>query len=172
VMVTHDQEEAMTMADRLAVMSEGKLVQVGTPNEVYEFPNSRFSAEFIGSTNMFEGTLADEDSNLMLTSVLESPLQLLHNINGNAGKPLCVSIRPEQIAISHQAPDKSHNVASGVVEQIAYMGSYSLFYVRLHSGKLIVISVSRQVTQRMESVPNYDEKVYLSWEPMSCVVLV
>lgn len=171
VMVTHDQEEAMTMADRLAVMSEGKLVQVGTPNEVYEFPNSRFSAEFIGSTNMFEGKLADEDSNLMLTSVLESPLQLLHNINGNAGKPLCVSIRPEQIAISHESSNKQHNVATGVVEQIAYMGSYSLFYVRLSGGKLVMASVSRLVTQRMEKMPDYDETVYLSWEPMSCVVL-
>ncbi len=171
VMVTHDQDEAMTMADRLAVMTEGKLVQIGTPSEVYEFPNSRFSAEFIGSTNMFEGSLANDDSNLMLSPALEFPLQLLHSINGNAGKPLCISIRPEQIAISYQVPDKPHNVATGMVEQIAYMGSYSLFYVRLNSGKLIVASVSRLVTQRMESVPDYDETVYLSWEPMSCVVL-
>jgi len=171
VMVTHDQEEAMTMADRLAVMSEGKLVQIGTPSEVYEFPNSRFSAEFIGSTNMFEGTLADEDSDVMLSPALASPLQLLHSINGNAGKPLCISIRPEQITISHQLSDKQHNVATGVVDQIAYMGSYSLFYVRLSGGKLVVASVSRLVTQRMEKVPDYDETVHLSWEPISCVVL-
>jgi putrescine transport system ATP-binding protein len=171
MMVTHDQEEAMTMADRLAVMTEGKLVQVGTPSEVYEFPNSRFTAEFIGSTNMFEGTLAAEDSNLMLSPMLESPLQLLHNINGNAGKPLCVSIRPEQIAISLKQTSKNNNVATGVVEQIAYMGSYSLFYVRLPSGKLILASVSRLVTQRMGKMPSYDDTVYLSWEAMSCVLL-
>ncbi len=171
VMVTHDQEEAMTMADRLAVMTEGKLVQVGTPTEVYEFPNSRFSAEFIGSTNMFEGTLLEEDSNLMLSAELDSPLQLLHKINGNAGKLLSVSIRPEQIAISLKPEAKKHNVATGVVDQIAYMGSYSLFYIRLTGGKLIVASVSRLVTQLMERMPSYDDTVYVSWEPMSCVVL-
>lgn len=171
VMVTHDQEEAMTMADRLAVMTEGKLVQIGTPSEVYESPNSRFSAEFIGSTNMFDGALATDGSNLMLSPMLESPLQLLQNMNSHAGMPVCVSIRPEQIAISLKAPIKKHNVATGVVEQIAYMGSYSLFYVRLTSGKLIVASVSRLITQGMEKLPYYDETVYLSWEPTSCVVL-
>ena len=171
VMVTHDQEEAMTMADRLAVMTEGKIVQVGTPTEVYEFPNSRFSAEFIGSTNMFEGTLLEEDSNLMLSAELDSPLQLLHKINGNAGKLMSVSIRPEQIAISLKHVAKKHNVATGVVDQIAYMGSYSLFYIRLTGGKLIVASVSRLVTQLMERMPSYDDTVYVSWEPMSCVVL-
>jgi putrescine transport system ATP-binding protein len=171
VMVTHDQEEAMTMADRLAVMTEGKLVQIGTPTEVYEFPNSRFSAEFIGSTNMFEGSLLEEDSNLMSPAELDSPLQLLHKINGNAGKLLSVSIRPEQIAISLKPVVKKHNVATGVVDQIAYMGSYSLFYIRLTGGKLIVASVSRLVTQLMERMPSYDDTVYVSWEPMSCVVL-
>jgi putrescine transport system ATP-binding protein len=171
VMVTHDQEEAMTMADRLAVMTEGKIVQIGTPTEVYEFPNSRFSAEFIGSTNMFEGTLLEEDSNLMLSAELDSPLQLLHKINGNAGKLMSVSIRPEQIAISLKHVAKKHNVATGVVDQIAYMGSYSLFYIRLTGGKLIVASVSRLVTQLMERMPSYDDTVYVSWEPMSCVVL-
>jgi len=171
VMVTHDQEEAMTMADRLAVMTEGKIVQVGTPSEVYEFPNSRFSAEFIGSTNMFEGSLLEEDSNLMLSAELDSSLQLLHKINGNAGKLMSVSIRPEQIAISLKPVAKKHNVATGVVDQIAYMGSYSLFYIRLTGGKLIVASVSRLVTQLMERMPSYDDTVYVSWEPMSCVVL-
>lgn len=171
MMVTHDQEEAMTMADRLAVMTEGQLVQVGTPSEVYEFPNSRFSAEFIGSTNMFDGTLAADDSNLMHSLELESPLQLLHNINGIAGKALSISIRPEQIAISQQPSSKPCNIATGIVDQIAYMGSYSLFYVRLTGGKLIVVSVSRLVTQLMEKIPSYDDTVYLSWEPMSCVVL-
>lgn len=171
MMVTHDQEEAMTMADRLAVMTEGQLVQVGTPSEVYEFPNSRFSAEFIGSTNMFEGTLAADDSNLMQSPELKSPLQLLHNINGIAGKALSISIRPEQIAISQQPSSKQFNITIGIVDQIAYMGSYSLFYVRLTGGKLIVVSVSRLVTQLMEKIPSYDDTVYLSWEPMSCVVL-
>ena len=171
VMVTHDQEEAMTMADRIAVMTEGEIVQIGTPNEVYEFPSSRFCAEFIGTTNMFEGELAAENSNLMQCAELENPLQLLHNINGNAGKPLAISIRPEQISISYKRPQAKQNSTSGVVDQLAYMGSYSLFYVRLASGKLVVTSVSRLILQQMEKQPNYDETVYLSWNPASCVVL-
>lgn len=171
VMVTHDQEEAMTMADRIAVMTEGEIVQIGTPNEVYEFPSSRFCAEFIGTTNMFEGELAADNSNLMQCAELGNPLQLLHNINGNAGKPLAISIRPEQISISHKHPQAKQNSTSGVVDQLAYMGSYSLFYVRLASGKLVVSSVSRLILQQMDRQPNYDETVYLSWNPASCVVL-
>ena len=171
VMVTHDQEEAMTMADRIAVMTEGEIVQIGTPNEVYEFPSSRFCAEFIGTTNMFEGSLVATDSNLTKSVELENPLQLLHNINGNVGKPLIVSIRPEQISISPKRSASKQNSASGVIEQMAYMGSYSLFYVRLASGKLIVASVSRLILQQMEKQPNYNETVYLSWNPASCVVL-
>ena len=171
VMVTHDQEEAMTMADRIAVMTEGEIVQIGTPNEVYEFPSSRFCAEFIGTTNMFEGELAAENSNLMQCAELENPLQLLHNINGNAGKLLAISIRPEQISISYKRPQAKQNSTSGVVDQLAYMGSYSLFYVRLACGKLVVTSVSRLILQQMEKQPNYDETVYLSWNPASCVVL-
>jgi putrescine transport system ATP-binding protein len=171
MMVTHDQEEAMTMADRLAVMSEGKLVQVGTPSEIYEFPNSRFSAEFIGSTNMFEGALISDDSNLMESPELSSPLELLHKINGVAGKPLCVSIRPEQISMSHKPSAQKQNIATGIVEQIAYMGSYSQFYIRLESKKLVLVSTSRLEAQHMEKMPSYDDQVYLSWEPNSCVVL-
>jgi putrescine transport system ATP-binding protein len=171
MMVTHDQEEAMTMADRLAVMSEGKLVQVGTPSEIYEFPNSRFSAEFIGSTNMFEGSLISDDSNLMQSPELSSPIALLHKINGVAGKPLCVSIRPEQISMSHKPSAQKQNIATGIVEQIAYMGSYSQFYIRLESKKLVLVSTSRLEAQHMEKMPSYDDHVHLSWEPNSCVVL-
>ena len=171
VMVTHDQEEAMTMADRIAVMTEGEIVQIGTPNEVYEAPSSRFTAEFIGSTNMFEGALVAENSNLMQCVDLEAALKLSQQVEGNAGKPLTVSIRPEQISISHQRPAGKHNFVSGVVDQFAYMGSYSLFYVRLASGKVVVANISRLVAQHMEKLPNYDETVYLSWEPASCVVL-
>jgi len=82
-----------------------------------------------------------------------------------------VSVRPEQISISHRRPTSKYNFVSGVVDQFAYMGSYTLFYVRLASGKVVVSNVSRLVAQHMEKVPNYDEFVYLSWEPASCVVL-
>ncbi|MFM9835702.1 MAG: ABC transporter ATP-binding protein [Methylophilaceae bacterium] len=171
VMVTHDQEEAMTMADRIAVMTEGEIVQIGTPNEVYEAPSSRFTAEFIGSTNMFEGKLTAENGQLLACPDLEVPMQLRQHVDASVGKLMTVSVRPEQISISHRRPTSKHNFVSGVVDQFAYMGSYTLFYVRLASGKVVVSNVSRLVAQHMEKVPNYDESVYLSWEPASCVVL-
>jgi len=171
MMVTHDQEEAMTMADRIAVMSAGKIAQIGTPNDVYEFPNSRFSAEFIGSTNMFEGRLADDDSDLVLCDYLDLPLQTRHPNNLPKDAPLTLSIRPERIRLHFEKTDAESNCTAGVLEQIAYMGSYSLFYVRCPSGKMIEVNVSRQVLGQMERLPNYDDQVWLSWDLDSGVVL-
>ncbi len=171
MMVTHDQEEAMTMADRIAVMSAGKIAQIGTPNDVYEFPNSRFSAEFIGSTNMFEGELSDDDSDLVICPYLDTPLQTRHPNNLPKGAPITISIRPERIRLHTQKPQADSNCTHGVLEQIAYMGSYTLFYIRCTSGKMIEVNVSRQVLGQLESVPHYDDAVWLSWDLDSGVVL-
>jgi putrescine transport system ATP-binding protein len=171
MMVTHDQEEAMTMADRIAVMSAGKIAQIGTPNDVYEFPNSRFSAEFIGSTNMFEGELSDDDSDLVHCPYLETPLQTRHPNNLPKGAAITISVRPERIKLHLQRPNAASNCTRGVLEQMAYMGSYTLFYIRCPSGKMIEINVSRQVLGQLDSVPNYDDEVWLSWDLDSGVVL-
>src|SRR3546814_12282637 len=98
-MVTHDQEEAMTMAHRLAVMTEGQIVQCGTPHDVYAFPNSRFVAGFIGSTNLFTGTIVvDEPDHVLIeSSELTRPLYVRHGVNEPLGMEVHVSIRPEQI---------------------------------------------------------------------------
>lgn len=171
MMVTHDQEEAMTMADRIAVMNAGKITQIGTPNEVYEFPNSRFSAEFIGSTNMFEGKLSDNDSDLVHCSYLETPLQTRHRNNLPKGAVIAISVRPERIKLHMHKPAADSNYARGVLEQIAYMGSYTLFYIRCASGKMIEVNVSRQALGQLDSVPNYDDELWLSWDLDSGVVL-
>src|SRR6202012_4281210 len=133
MMVTHDQEEAMTMANRLAVMSEGEIVQLGTPHEVYEYPNSRFSAEFIGSTNLFEGrTVEDEPDYVFIeTPDLTCRLHVNHGITGPLGMPVTISVRPERIALTRKPPEGAYNWGKGVVTNIAYMGGYSLYHVKL-----------------------------------------
>ncbi|WP_028216594.1 ABC transporter ATP-binding protein [Paraburkholderia oxyphila] len=172
VMVTHDQEEAMTMASRLAVMSERRIVQVGTPGEVYEYPNSRFSAEFIGSTNLFEGTVVqDEPDHVFVGSeALENRLYVSHGITGPLGMPVGISVRPEHVCVSHARPTAPYNWARGVVTDVAYMGSYSLYHVRLPGGKTVVSNLSSAYLME-EGTPVWNDEVYVSWSPASGVVV-
>jgi putrescine transport system ATP-binding protein len=172
IMVTHDQEEAMTMADRIAVMSEGEIVQIGSPHEVYEYPNSRFSAEFIGSTNLFDGKTVEDAADHV---VIESPdlatrFYINHGITGPLGMDVGVSIRPERVMLTRARPTAEYNWTEGVVNHIAYMGSYSLYRVRLDSGKVVVANVS-SVALREMGAPQVDERVALSWSPSCGVVL-
>jgi putrescine transport system ATP-binding protein len=171
IMVTHDQEEAMTMADRLAVMSEGQIVQMGTPDEVYEAPTSRFAAEFIGSTNLFSGVLLGDESRLFQCSDLEAPLEVQNPMNARGGLTVQISLRPERVTMSPLPPGQESNWACGKVEQIAYMGSYTLFYVRLVSGRLLAVDASRMAVCAMERAPSYGDTVYLSWGSECLVVL-
>ena len=172
VMVTHDQEEAMTMASRLAVMSEGKIVQIGAPGEVYEFPNSRFSAEFIGSTNLFEGRVVeDEPDHIFVESDdLEARMYVSHGVTGPLGMPVGISVRPERVHVSREKPGSKHNWARGVVTDIAYMGSYSLYHVRLPSGKTVVSNLSSSHLMS-DNAPAWNDDVFVSWSPASGVVL-
>jgi len=171
VMVTHDQEEAMTMADRIAVMNDGAIVQTGSPNDVYEFPNCRFTAEFIGSTNLFHGTIAADDHQLMRCPDLPAPLALQNPVTGPENREYTVSIRPEQVLLSREPLMQRENCSSGVVEQYAYMGSYSLYFIRLASGKQMLVSASQLLLRDMDRAPDYGETVHLSWQPSSVVVL-
>jgi putrescine transport system ATP-binding protein len=172
VMVTHDQEEAMTMANRLAVMSEGRIVQIGTPSDVYEFPNSRFSAEFIGSTNLFEGRVVeDEPDHIFVESEdLETRMYVSHGITGPLGMPVGISVRPERVRVTREKPGTPHNWARGVVSDVAYMGSYSLYHVRLPGGKVVVSNLSSSHLMN-EGAPAWNDDVYVSWSPASGVVL-
>jgi putrescine transport system ATP-binding protein len=171
ILVTHDQEEAMTMADRLAVMDEGRIMQMGTPDEVYEAPTSRFAAEFIGSTNLFQSVLTGDESRLFRCDDLEAPLQVQNPMNARRGLQAQLSLRPERITMSLRPAGQECNWAVGKVEQYAYMGSYTLFYIRLGSGRLIAVDVSRMALRAMERTPDYDDTVYLSWGSDGLVVL-
>ncbi|WP_296659569.1 polyamine ABC transporter ATP-binding protein [Paraburkholderia sp.] len=172
VMVTHDQEEAMTMANRLAVMSEGRIVQIGSPSQVYEFPNSRFSAEFIGSTNLFEGNVVeDEPDHIFVESEdLETRMYVSHGITGPLGMPVGISVRPERVRVTREKPASQHNWARGVVSNVAYMGSYSLYHVRLPGGKVVVSNLSSSHLTS-DDAPVWNDDVYVSWSPASGVVL-
>jgi putrescine transport system ATP-binding protein len=171
VLVTHDQEEAMTMADRLAVMNEGRIVQLGTPNEVYEAPTSRFAAEFIGSTNLFDATLAADQSRLFNCKDLEVPLQVQNPMNARMNLAVQISLRPERITMTFEPVDQATNWAVGTVEQYAYMGSYTLYYVRLKSGRLMAVDMSQLAVRALRHAPDYGDTVYLSWGSDHLVVL-
>jgi putrescine transport system ATP-binding protein len=171
ILVTHDQEEAMTMADRLAVMNEGRIVQMGSPEQVYEAPSSRFAAEFIGTTNLFDGVLAGDESRLFDCRDLDAPLQVHNPMNARAGLAVQLSLRPERIHLSFAPPDAQVNRATGRVEQFAYLGSYTMYYVRLASGRLMVVDLSRTALRAMARTPDYGDEVHLSWSPDQLVVL-
>ncbi|MBC8749375.1 polyamine ABC transporter ATP-binding protein [Paraburkholderia sp. WC7.3b] len=172
MMVTHDQEEAMTMANRLAVMSEGQIVQLGTPHEVYEYPNSRFSAEFIGSTNLFEGhTVEDEPDHVFIeTPDLTCHLHVNHGITGPLGMPVTISVRPERIALTRKPPEGAYNWGKGVVTNIAYMGGYSLYHVKLDGGKTVIANVTSLALTEIDP-PSWGDEVYVRWSASAGVVL-
>jgi putrescine transport system ATP-binding protein len=172
MMVTHDQEEAMTMANRLAVMSEGEIVQLGTPHEVYEYPNSRFSAEFIGSTNLFEGhTVEDEPDHVFIeTPDLSCRLYVSHGITGPLGMPVTISVRPERIALTRKPPEGAYNWGKGVVTNIAYMGGYSLYHVKLEAGKTVIANVTSLALTEIDP-PTWGDEVYVRWSASAGVVL-
>ncbi|MBY6186755.1 polyamine ABC transporter ATP-binding protein [Marinobacter hydrocarbonoclasticus] len=170
VMVTHDQEEAMTMAWRLAIMDRGRLVQVGKPKEIYESPNCRMSAEFIGSVNIFEGNLMEKEGDTIQCDALPSPIQVDHPVSAGEGMALMVAVRPEKVALTRQRPADADNACQGVVEDIAYLGGQSIYHVRLPSG-IKVTATKPNVDRLRNGQPVWEETVWLSWQSDACVVL-
>lgn len=172
VMVTHDQEEAMTMAGRIAIMNRGKFVQIGEPEEIYEHPNSRFSAEFIGSVNVFEGVLQERTDDAL---IIESPgLRHALKVDPDAsvvdGVPVYIALRPEKIALCEEAPEDGCNFAVGEVVHIAYLGDLSIYHVKLHSGQMITAQLQNDHRYR-KGMPTWGDEVRLCWDADSCVVL-
>ena len=176
VMVTHDQEEAMTMANRVGIMDSGKIRQVGPPAEIYEQPNCRMTAEFIGSANIFEGSLVVDESDhaRIQSSALPTSIHVSHGVVGTLGMEIAFAIRPEKIHVSRDKPDQEFNYGKGVIEDIAYLGSHSIYHIKLESGFLAMASAAN--TDRMIGVDNigrltWGDTVYISWASHSGVVL-
>ena len=175
VMVTHDQEEAMTMASRVGIMDQGVIRQVGAPFDVYENPNSRMTAEFIGSVNIFEGKMSkDEPDHAELNCPqLDVPIRAAHGVVGNIGMDMAFALRPEKVSISRQKPDQSCNYAQGVIKDIAYLGSHSIYHVDIGDGKIVLVSMANSDRWGGAEEPRltWEESVYVSWAETSGVVL-
>jgi putrescine transport system ATP-binding protein len=172
IVVTHDQEEAMTLASRIGVMNHGEIVQAGTPSEIYEFPGSRFVADFVGSVNMFEGTLIEDEPDYVRigSAELGGTIYVSHGISAPPGAIVWAAVRPEKIFMSTTAPDGgADNVVRGAVQDIAYLGDLSIYLVKLPTGK--VVRVTQPNTSRHAEAIGWDQQVYLSWDATSPVVV-
>jgi putrescine transport system ATP-binding protein len=173
LIVTHDQEEAMTVADRIAVMDRGRLIQVATPAEVYEQPASRYVADFIGDINVIEGRVAANDAGVVR---LESPatgmvVEVAQDIKERPGAQAWFAIRPEKVAIALDKPvDAGSNCVAGEVWDIGYLGDVSIYHVRLASGSTMKSTITNR-TRLVERPITWDDKVWLFWQRDAGIVL-
>jgi spermidine/putrescine transport system ATP-binding protein len=180
IMVTHDQDEALAMATRCAVMNRGLLQQVATPSDLYEFPNSRFVADFIGSVNMFEGTLdVDEPDHAIINTAEAGPVYLDHGVTGGTGTTVWAAVRPEKIEM-HKRTDtppkvddapEGYNVIAGVVKHMVYLGSETNYEVEIAGGKLIKV-VRPNLTRWDQEDFELGEQVWVSFHACSPAVLL
>lgn len=175
IVVTHDQEEAMTLSTRIAVMDQGKFIQIGTPTEIYETPDSRFVADFIGSANLFQGFVVENESDHVLVQSRrdDSLFYIDHGLDIQENAKVWVAVRPEKIRISKTPHEgKGPNKLEGIVQDIGYLGSMSTYKVKLTNEKIIDVTYPNQVRPKSgEHIADWDDTVYLSWEPTSAVVL-
>ncbi len=171
VIVTHDQEEAMTLATRIGVMRAGEILQVGTPADIYEFPNSRFVADFIGSVNMMAGRLTVDEADHARIDCPELGVSVYidHGVSGPPDSSVSVAIRPEKIQMSAAKPAQPDNVVNGVISGVAYLGGATRYLVRLPTG--LQLKVTAPNTHRHEENFQQDESVWLYWDGSAPVVV-
>jgi putrescine transport system ATP-binding protein len=171
-MVTHDQEEAMTMAHRIAIMDAGEIRQIGSPDEIYEQPNSRFTAEFIGQVNLLEGKIVDDEKDYITirSPAVEGLIYVGHGVTGYEGMDVALALRPEKVLVSTDEPEQPHNKVRGSIEEIAYLGSHSVLHVKLPNGARMLANVANSQRWASERF-TWNDQVWLSWDEMSGVVL-
>jgi putrescine transport system ATP-binding protein len=173
LIVTHDQEEAMTVADRIAVMDHGKIIQVATPAEIYEQPNSRYVADFIGDINIIDGRITEVGGGTtrMEAAGGSAAIVIDHAADASPGDNAWFAIRPEKVTISLDPPaDTVTNVLAGEVWDIGYLGDVSIYHVRLPTGATVKATVANR-TRLIERPITWDDKVWLSWTRDAGVVL-
>ncbi|RZT93825.1 ABC transporter ATP-binding protein [Rivibacter subsaxonicus] len=173
VMVTHDQEEAMTMASRIAVMSEGRILQVGAPGDIYETPATRFVADFIGNVNLMDGTLVEDHPDRVVIQCADCTHYVGHGITGTEGMPVSVALRPEKIRISRHEPADGHaphNRLQAKVRELSYFGSFTVYQLETASGRRLKVSQSN-VERHPQDQLSWDDTAWASWTPQSQVVL-
>ena len=179
VVVTHDQEEAMTLSTRIAVMDAGKFIQIGTPTEIYEYPQTRMVADFIGSANMFEGRVAEHGTDYINVSASDDDINFYidQGISLREGSKVWVALRPEKIRISKNPPTLSGanqlpNQLRGVVQDLGYLGNSSTYRIKTNSGKIVSVTVPNQTRPKDgRHIVEWEDEVFLDWDPASSVVL-
>jgi putrescine transport system ATP-binding protein len=173
VFVTHDQDEAMALSTRIAVMNRGQVIQVGTPSEIYEFPQSRFVADFVGTTNLFEGTVSGSEPGHLIVHSSEAGCDLIVDELGrfSSGQRVWVALRPEKIRLSKQpVTGERVNQIKGMVWELGYLGNRSTYRIKTETGKLITV-FAQNATRTAEWSIDWSDEVYLSWTA-NCAVLL
>jgi putrescine transport system ATP-binding protein len=173
VFVTHDQDEAMALSTRIAVMNRGQVVQVGTPSEIYEFPQSRFVADFIGTTNLFEGTVNGSEPGHLIVHSAEAGCDLIVDELGRFGKGqrVWVALRPEKIRLSKQPMGGDRvNQIKGMVWELGYLGNRSTYRIKTETGKLVTVFAQNE-RRTSEWTIDWSDEVYLSWTANCAIVL-
>jgi len=174
VVVTHDQEEAMTLSTRIAVMDKGIIRQTGTPTEIYEFPRTKFVADFIGSINQFEGTVKSvtKDKAIVACADWAGDIIVDRDATVDVGQNVSVAVRPEKISINKETPAKGLNAVEGMVLDLGYFGKDSLYRVKLPSNALVRVNrVNDQRGGESARVAQWEDKVWLSFEPSAAILL-
>jgi putrescine transport system ATP-binding protein len=174
IVVTHDQEEAMTLATRIAVMDKGVIRQTGTPTEIYEYPRTKFVADFIGSINQFEGEVISSKKGIVTVSIPSANAQMSvpHDRDLAEGTKVAVAVRPEKMTIERKAPAKNLNSVAGTVVDLGYFGKDSLYRIKLPSGALVRVNhVNSKRAGEGERVAVWEDKVWLAFEPSSAILL-
>ena len=179
VMVTHDQEEAMTVATRIGVMSEGRILQVGRPADIYETPNCRFVADFIGSVNTFRGTIEIDEPDHVVIASPQCRHYVSHGITGNLGMAVDVAVRPEKMTIQVTPPRDEErespaqvgfNVVQGVIENLAYLGSLTTYHVKLEDASMVKVTHTNSARHDQTTL-TWGSRVYVWWCGSDVVVL-
>lgn len=170
VLVTHDQQEAMTMASRIAVMNEGYFLQVGSPDAVYEMPNSRQVADFIGNVNIFEGVIDQDEPDHVTVKSEECVHYVGHGISCSPGQAVGVALRPEKIMLGKDEPDIKYNWCEGEVIEIVYFGAHTTYHLKLNSGKVIKAQELNN-TRHLSCGLTRGDRAYAHWNEMAMVVL-
>jgi putrescine transport system ATP-binding protein len=171
VTVTHDQEEAMTMSTRIAVMNDGQILQVDTPTAIYEYPEYRFVAQFIGSVNLFEGRVMENRGDQVLVETQVGRTLLMRSLHPHpVGTPVTVAIRPEKLRPCPSYAEDGVNQVKGVVEDIAYLGDVSIYRVRVTPEKIVEMTLTN-IQPRTEQALTWEQEVAMEWTPTSGVVL-
>ena len=175
IMVTHDQQEAMTMSTRIAVMSQGRMMQLSTPTALYEYPKSRYVADFIGDINIFEGYITEKGCDYTLVEDRDDKCYSANrSVEAAAGENVWLAVRPEKINISKTPPKdelKSQNHLYGEVWDIAYLGNLSIYYVMLENGEKVTVTRTNRLRDEEKEI-TWEDKVHLTWKAHASIILL